>query len=70
MNELKFAWEGRPEDMDGLATFTLPTGAAIKLWFHSFSAANAAHARLQEAFAHVRHEARKSLLDEIGRIEP
>lgn len=24
MNELKFAWRGDPEDMEGLATFTLP----------------------------------------------
>lgn len=31
MNELKFAWKGDPEDMEGLATFTLPTGVEIKL---------------------------------------
>lgn len=70
MNELKFTWKGDPEDMEGIATFTLPTGIVIELWFHRFSAANAAHERPQEAFAHVRHEARKSLLGEIGRIEP
>lgn len=73
-NALSFRWQNHAatnsHDPRGFATFTLADGKEVSLPLPNFTTANALYHALQDAFAHVRQDARAGLLAEISRIAP
>ena len=73
-NTTPFRWKNQaainPYDPRGIVTFTLPDGKEVSLPLPDFTTANTLYRALQDAFAHVRQDARAGLLAEISRIAP